>query len=1059
MAKPKILLVDSDEKSLSMMTISLKKADFNVTQARDGEEAWELMRTSRPDLIISDTKMPRMDGFTFCGKVKDDQTLRAIPFIFLTREKSVDDKIRGLELGVDDYLTKPIYLKEVLARVRLLLEKREKEKVDFVPQEPQFAGSLSDMGVVDLIQTMEMGQKTGVIYLQRAEFKASVSFEKGRVVDAKVANVVGEQAIYKLLLWGEGSFRIDFRNIEGPETVTMSTQGLIMEGMRRIDELVRIREQLPPLESLLAIDSQVILEEHPDQFPEKIETILSEFTGTKTLQQVVDLLPYDDLECLEIIAKLYFQGFLMPVMDGGTSSAVLAADELKPQPEEPLFNFAPPEEDDTAEHVFDPEEMAAEDDAGDASETGPGLAPPIDEESAADAVSEEAEAPAPKPEAAPRKAKPKQGKVIFLKGAGGAATARKPEPEPESEPEETSLPQPEPVKPPEPQPEPPETPAQVHLVEPPAPPVVEAPEAEPPPAPAPAARPAATAKPQPKPARKAAVKPAPLEMPPVQGPASQPAATAAAAAAATAQPSQPARSRLPLIAAGVALVLALGGGGAWFALNGSGSSAGIVYKETAVRLGGENLDVYKGASLNMNLDTPAGYRRAIQGFEVLAERMGDWDGTDQEIILSKLILSYARLSEAQDDPAALQKAGELAEAYLRERPNSVYLLVAGAETRVRSGQLQDARGYLNRLDATTNEDFYLFQFVQGLMRLQNNTPDLALVALRSAVEKNADFPLGHFSLGQAYEISRREADAVASYQEVIRLSPNHAAAHYQLARIELHKGNADEARRLAETAVAVGEEHLAARLLLAQLMLQSSENGAASRHAATVLELASPGRNDDLLVGAHIVQARVASERGDRDQARRHFELALQISPTNTEAREGLDSLASTARSAPAPAQRPTPVAARVEPRQPARKAPEPAKPAPKPAARPDAGADSKASLAAYQEGAALYQQGRARDAVPRLITAVKADQRNDKAWSLLGQIYIEVGMDAEAMKALQQAVRLNPRNAEAHVNLGGLYDARGDSRRAVEHYRTYLKLAPNGRFAGDIKALLAGRE
>jgi len=314
-AKPKVLLVDADLKSRQMLEISLKKAGLTVTNAESGEKALQLLETLQPDLIISDIDLGgAMDGFVFCEVLKEQSATRGIPFLFLTKRKQVEDKVRGLELGVDDYLTKPIYLKEVIARVRLILDKKRQVDMESTGPDPQFQGDLSQMSVVDLLQTMEFGQKTGVLHLEHGRHRAKFFVRGGRIVHAVTGNLVGERAVYRALLWNEGTFRIDFGSAAAQqETIEVSTQALIMEGMRRIDETERLKEQLPPFDTVLAIDSQTILEEHPDRFPAKIENILAEFDGESNLDEIIERLPYDDLESLEIVSKLYFQGFLMEI--------------------------------------------------------------------------------------------------------------------------------------------------------------------------------------------------------------------------------------------------------------------------------------------------------------------------------------------------------------------------------------------------------------------------------------------------------------------------------------------------------------------------------------------------------------------------------------------------------------------------------------------------------------------------------------------------------------------------------------------------------------------------
>jgi len=83
---------------------------------------------STPDLILTDTRLPRVDGYELVRQLKDTGDAAALPVVCLTSEKSVEDKIRGLELGVEDYLTKPIFVRELITRVNMLLARRTQER-------------------------------------------------------------------------------------------------------------------------------------------------------------------------------------------------------------------------------------------------------------------------------------------------------------------------------------------------------------------------------------------------------------------------------------------------------------------------------------------------------------------------------------------------------------------------------------------------------------------------------------------------------------------------------------------------------------------------------------------------------------------------------------------------------------------------------------------------------------------------------------------------------------------------------------------------------------------
>ena len=195
MAKQKLLLVDADPRSVRVLEVSLKKAGYSVTTAKDGLDALQKVELSTPDLVLSDTRLPKLDGYAFVRRLKEKPEWSHIPVVFLTSQKSVEDKIRGLELGVEDYLTKPIFVRELLARVNLLLARRTQENI--VTQKgssgrTHFSGSIQDMAVVDLLQTFEVSRKTGVVHLRNGSAHAQIYFREGKLVDADLGPLRGE---------------------------------------------------------------------------------------------------------------------------------------------------------------------------------------------------------------------------------------------------------------------------------------------------------------------------------------------------------------------------------------------------------------------------------------------------------------------------------------------------------------------------------------------------------------------------------------------------------------------------------------------------------------------------------------------------------------------------------------------------------------------------------------------------------------------------------------------------------------------------------------------------
>ncbi|HEX7703772.1 MAG TPA: DUF4388 domain-containing protein, partial [Kofleriaceae bacterium] len=337
MSKQSLLLVDGDTRSLRVLEVSLRKAGFTVTPAASVADALDKLELDTPDLIISETKFPTdLDGFELRRRVRGTTDWAEIPFVFLTAETAIEHKIRGLELGVDDYLTKPIYIKEIVTRINILLQKRQRAHFDERKDGVRFAGRVADMPVVDVIQTIEVSRKSGVIqFVADRQRTAAIYFRDGKVIDAEAGTLQGEDAVYRLLTWSEGEFEVVFRTVRRRDVITTSSQGLLMEGMRRLDEWSRLLEQLPPLSHRFEIDTPE-LAARLGEVPDDNNPILRLVDGKRSLLEVIDASNFGDLECLQAVTRLYFEGLLVdldpeqrPKRDTGRSMPLVI---LEPTP-------------------------------------------------------------------------------------------------------------------------------------------------------------------------------------------------------------------------------------------------------------------------------------------------------------------------------------------------------------------------------------------------------------------------------------------------------------------------------------------------------------------------------------------------------------------------------------------------------------------------------------------------------------------------------------------------------------------------------------------------------
>ena len=239
----KVLIVDDNPMVLNMLRTSLA-ATANVTVATDGPDALLKAIDEAPDLVVSDYGMPGMDGRQLFEKIKGRASTAKIPVILMASKSDITDKLKMLQDTVEDFLEKPFYLREATAKIKKVIDKIALEKMAReAPGEGVLRGSLAQMNVMDLLQSLEMGHKTCSLVLTSDGERCEMFCTDGQINHARYGKLKGDDAVYKVLTWTGGSFQIDFTGKSDEQTCTRSTQGLLMEGLRLLDEANRDAEE------------------------------------------------------------------------------------------------------------------------------------------------------------------------------------------------------------------------------------------------------------------------------------------------------------------------------------------------------------------------------------------------------------------------------------------------------------------------------------------------------------------------------------------------------------------------------------------------------------------------------------------------------------------------------------------------------------------------------------------------------------------------------------------------------------------------------------------------
>jgi DNA-binding response OmpR family regulator/tetratricopeptide (TPR) repeat protein len=309
LAKQSLLVADADPRSLRILDVALRKAGFSVATAADGAEALRRIQRTPPDLILADVALPGTDGVALCRAIRGDARLAETPVILISSSKEAALKLSAHEAGADDFLGKPLLIKELTTRIRMLLTRREQENAAERGSQSTLIGEIGEMGLVDLIQSLETGRRSGEISCEERERKGQIWVREGQVVDAEAGALTGEAAFYRILGWESGKFLAQLQPVDREPRIEQPTSALIAESVRRVDELGHLAEVLP-ISSILTVDLPALTKRLAD-LPDEVNGVIRLCDGVRTIAQVMERAPLDELSVLAVLQRLIDEKILI----------------------------------------------------------------------------------------------------------------------------------------------------------------------------------------------------------------------------------------------------------------------------------------------------------------------------------------------------------------------------------------------------------------------------------------------------------------------------------------------------------------------------------------------------------------------------------------------------------------------------------------------------------------------------------------------------------------------------------------------------------------------------
>lgn len=239
--RPKVLIADDDHNLRQLLVEALPKHKYEVYQAADGRETWDTVKNLRPDIVLLDVMMPGMDGLDICRHMRENPQTRNIPVLLLTAKAQLKDKLKGIDSGADDYITKPFDPLELLARIEMHLRRYLRDS-DMSPITELPGNKAIEKALLERIDT---GSKFALLYVDLDDFKAYNDYY-GFLRGSEVIRMTGDVLREAVAAYGAED---DFIGHVGGDdfiilTASVNAENVCKEIIRLFEE--RIREHYQP---------------------------------------------------------------------------------------------------------------------------------------------------------------------------------------------------------------------------------------------------------------------------------------------------------------------------------------------------------------------------------------------------------------------------------------------------------------------------------------------------------------------------------------------------------------------------------------------------------------------------------------------------------------------------------------------------------------------------------------------------------------------------------------------------------------------------------------------
>lgn len=309
MERKRILIAVKDSQEIQDLRKSLISSGYEVKIVDNGVAALASCREFRPHLMLAENELPKIDGHHLLRELKSQSATRNIPFVLMSKHRSVEERVHSINMGVDDYISIPFDAEEVKIRFEIILSEIARFEATPPKLSKGFSGKLADINLIELLQILEIGKKSGIIEIQFDDMEGLVYMNEGEVYDAALESLESEKALFRMFTWNDGSFQVEMQKVEQAKAIKTSTQNLIQRGLIMRDRWERLTRVLPPMQATIKRVQKI----PSGHFSTDEKSLLDLVKNDIRILDLIERSPLDDLKTLTLVVKLFKVGALEEV--------------------------------------------------------------------------------------------------------------------------------------------------------------------------------------------------------------------------------------------------------------------------------------------------------------------------------------------------------------------------------------------------------------------------------------------------------------------------------------------------------------------------------------------------------------------------------------------------------------------------------------------------------------------------------------------------------------------------------------------------------------------------